>query len=164
MWKFLRSKGFAFYNGTGGGKAMTEDAELSMAITFTGHSLYFDERLWFTHDLRGGRITWKNFLSQQLLGGKCRLALCMYQLAHCKILYNVPFALLFIKQLIFLVGGFILHLVKVNLPEFYHYFGTIKEMILNIGRYKRLSESASIWIAGIKDTFPLSSGRETNHG
>lgn len=155
MWEFIRANGFAFYHSVDGGKAMTEDAELSMAITFTGHCLYFDDRLCFTHDLRGGRITWKNFLTQQLLTGKNRVVLYMYKLAYDKKSTDTPFALLYAKQLLLSIAKLIFFLLKGKTPEIYHHFSGIREMILHIKKYKKLSQDSSGWIARIKNTFPL---------
>jgi glycosyltransferase involved in cell wall biosynthesis len=167
FWDFLVSKGFRFINSTGSGKAMTEDAELSMAISFTAHRLYFDERLWFTHDLRGGRITWKNLIEQQSLNGKNSAILSTYRLTRERIRYPwIPFSLLFAKK----IAGLIIHLtwalLKINFkPRWIYFYHNLKELVLHPGVYAGISKSSAAWISSILETSPLNeeSGLKKQH-
>jgi len=157
MWKFLRSNGFRFYNSTSGGKAITEDAELSIIITFTGHQLYFDDRLWFIHDLRGGRITWENLLAQQILNGKANAILYMYQLA-CDHISNSFSSVnyLFVKKILGLVWHLCTSVLKwQNRPKWIFFYHILKELTTNTKKYKKLSLESIDWIKKIRGTFPL---------
>ena len=152
IWKFLVSSGFTFFNSITGGKAMSEDAELSMAITFTGHKLYFDERLWFTHDLSGGRITWDNLIEQQSWNGKTNAILYMYQMAfdHTA-LTNFKIHVLFGGKIIGLSWHLAKSLLKPkNYPRSVFFYHIIKELITNSKNYKRLALESEGWINKIK--------------
>ncbi|MEI6696157.1 MAG: glycosyltransferase family A protein [Bacteroidota bacterium] len=157
IWTFLYSNGFVFYNGNNRGKAMTEDAELSMAITFTGHSLYFDDRLWFIHDLRGRKINWKSLLAQQSLNGQNTAILYMYRLAYDNILkFNLPVNWLFSRKIIGLTWRICGSFRKWdNYPERIFLFNIIKELLSNQKKYKKLALASIIWISKIKNAFPL---------
>ena len=157
MWNFLRSNGFAFYNSTGRGKAMTEDAELSMIITFTGHRLYFDDRLCFTHDLRGGRVTWKNFLGQQSLNGKNHAILYMYRLAFYHVYQSDPkMRLLFAKNILSVSWNTLKERMTVNnRPMWIFFFHILLELVMHPAKYRRLAEESFTWIRRIRDTLPL---------
>lgn len=154
MWKYLVSNGFTFYNSTNKGKAMSEDAELSMAILFTANKLYFDDRLWFIHDLRGGRISWGKLLEQQTLNGKTNAILYMYQLSYDYPSLNYSnINVLFMKKLI----GLSWHLAKSvikpnNRPRSIFFYNIIKELISNSKKYKERAIDSSGWINKIKHT------------
>ena len=158
MWKRLVSNGFTFYNSNSGGKAMSEDAELSMAITFTGHQLYFDDRLFFTHDLRGGRITWANLLEQQSWNGKTNAILYMYQLAYdYPLLSPSKINFLFTKKILGLCWHLFKSLLKpYNRPRSTFFYHIIKELLTNSKNYKILAVNSLEWINKIRDTKPLS--------
>src|SRR3974377_2113580 len=161
MWKFIRVNGFRFYHSVSYGKAMVEDAELSMAITFTGHRLYFDERLWFIHDLKDGRVTLKNFLSQEALNGENRGILCVYNMAfkNLSMGYKLSYFNLFIQQIIILLGGYLYNLIikMGDRPALTYYYNTIKELVLHYRNYKRLFLESAVWINRIKNSHPLTS-------
>lgn len=157
MWEFIRSNGFAFYHSREGGKALSEDAELSMAIMFTGHRMYFDDRLQFTHDLRGGRINRKSFIEMHEMTGKNRVALYMYQLAYDKDTINFPFLLLYFKQILLSVAKLTFFVMIGKTPETKHHVNGIREMIFNYKKYKKLSQDSSDWVKRIKNTLPLAS-------
>ncbi|MFZ4400850.1 MAG: glycosyltransferase family 2 protein [Bacteroidales bacterium] len=158
LWDFLVSNGFKFKNSTTGGKAMTEDAELSLAVIFTGHRLYFDERLWFIHDLHGGRINWDNLIEQQKLNGKNNAILNMYILASDLISNSLSsFSFLYAIQMLKLLIHLIWSFLKWNFrPEWLFYYNNLKELILHPRKYKNISNSSSIWIRNIKSSLPLS--------
>jgi glycosyltransferase involved in cell wall biosynthesis len=158
MWNHLYNNGFRFHNSISKGKAMSEDAELSMLITFTGHSLYFDERLYFTHDLSGGRINWKNLLTQQALNGKTNAILYIYQLVYDhNIKKNLNYYLQFSKKIL----GLSRHLIKSSLkpknqPRSMFFYHILKELIINTGNYKKTAFTSADWIKRIKNSHPLS--------
>lgn len=159
MWQFLKSHDFKFYNSTSGGKAITEDSELSMAITFTGHQLYFDERLWFNHDLRGGRVNWKNLLEQQSQNGKANAILYMYRIAFDYNLNAKPFLnWLFVKKILRLSWYLSKSFMKPNnRPRWIFFYNILLELSTNKKKYKDLARESFKWIRKIKNTFPLSS-------
>jgi glycosyltransferase involved in cell wall biosynthesis len=154
VWNFIFSNGFIFHNSTKGGKAIGEDAELSMAISFTGYKLYFDDRLWFIHDLRGGRITWKNLIAQQAANGKNNAILCMYDIAlNLKTNSNAYASYLFIKKTLEISFRLIKSSMKwKNKPRQIYFFNILKELILNANKYKKISLESFIWINKIKNT------------
>jgi len=163
MWDFLRNNGFTFYNSMEGGKAMTEDAELSMAITFTGHKLYFDERLWFTHDLRGGRVTYPNLLAQQTVNGKNSAIIYMYRLAFNNVsnsrpLINWSFAKIIIRLMLRISKSC---LKWKNRPEQLFIYTIFIELLTNLKKYRNLSLDAFTWVGKIKNTLPLSQNNPT---
>jgi len=87
-WMELTQNGFEFLNSTKAGKAMGEDVDLAKAVSFWGYKLYFDERLWFYHDLSGERITDKNLLQQVKKNFKNSTLLLIYLIADKT--YNKP--------------------------------------------------------------------------
>ncbi len=159
LWAFLWSNGFTFYNSADEGKAMTEDAELSMAITFTGHRLYFDDSLWFIHDLHGGRITWENLIAQQSLNGANSAILYMYRLAYDHVSdAHPPVNWLFIRKILGLTWRIFKSFLKWdNYPERIFLYSIIRELLTNQKKYKKLSLESFVWIAKVKETFPLKS-------
>ena len=154
IWKHLISSGFTFNNSTSKGKAMSEDAELSMAISFTGNPLYFDDRLWLTHDLRGGRVTWKNFLEQQSWNGKTNAVLYMYQLAYDNpSLSLIKIDFLFVRKIMGLMLGLGKSLLKPNnRPRSILFYNIIKELLSNSKNYKKKAVDSLVWINKIRYT------------
>ena len=157
MWVFLRQKGFSFYNSTAPGKALSEDAELSVAITFTGHQLYFDERLWFRHDLRGGRISWENLIQQQSVNGKTNAILYMYQIAYdlkkpTKQLVTIRYIGKILRLSFNLLKSF---LRPFNKPRWIFFFHLIKELLTYRQKYIQNALKSSQWVEGIKNAQPL---------
>jgi glycosyltransferase involved in cell wall biosynthesis len=153
VWNFIISNGFSFHNSTKGGKAIAEDAELSMAISFTGYKLYFDDRLWFTHDLRGGRITWKNLIAQQAANGKNNAILCMYEIAlNLKTNSNAYANYLFIKKT-FEISFRLLKssLKRENKPRQIYFSNILKELLFNANKYKKISLESFNWINKVKN-------------
>ncbi|HNQ68872.1 MAG TPA: glycosyltransferase [Bacteroidales bacterium] len=82
VWMELTQNGFQFLNSTKAGKAMGEDVDLANAVSFWGYKLYFDERLWFNHDLSGGRLTDKNLMTQVKRNYKNSALLLIYLIAN----------------------------------------------------------------------------------
>jgi glycosyltransferase involved in cell wall biosynthesis len=158
VWNFIISNGFSFHNSTKGGKAIAEDAELSMAISFTGYKLYFDDRLRFTHDLRGGRITWKNLIAQQAANGKCNTILCMYELAYnLKTKSHAYTDYLFIKKTFEICFRLIKSSMKLkNQPRQMYFFNILFELLTNANKYKKISLESFNWINKIKNTRQIS--------
>ncbi len=155
MWVSLITNGFKFYNSVSGGKAITEDTELSMAITFTGHQLYFDDRLWFTHDLRGSRITWNNLLTQQSMNGKGNAILYMYRLtfnqtSNQQIFW--PFSKIIMKLS---WRSFKSFLKPNNRPRWIFFYNILFEISSNRKKYIKLAKYSSEWIKSVRNTFPL---------
>lgn len=157
MWEFLRTNGFNFHNSMGPGKAIGEDAELSMAITFTGHRLYFDERLWFHHDLGGGRVSWEGLLQQQSLNGKACGILHLYGIGYeCVLRGNLFFVLFFIRAM----SSLMLSLskattVKDNEPRRICLANEFYEILCSPLKYIRLYRQSFKWIEKVSNTFPL---------
>jgi glycosyltransferase involved in cell wall biosynthesis len=85
VWNKIYSSGFRFQNSTYKGRAFSEDVELSMAVSFSGYKLYFDEQLTFIHDLRWGRLTFENLVEQERLNGKGHLYLHVYEILYYRI-------------------------------------------------------------------------------
>jgi len=164
MWNFLVDSGFSFYNSVDGGKAMTEDAELSMAISFTDHCLYFDDRLWFFHDLRGGRVTWKNLLAQQSLNGKTNAILYMYRLAVDHVSQQNPLVKwLVIKKILGVSWHFTRSFIKPNnKPRWIFFYHILMELVLNRIKYEKLAIQSFNWIRKVKDASPLSETDDLN--
>lgn len=81
-WAKIRASGFYFRNSIKPGKALCEDVELAMAVTFAGYTLYFDDQLTFVHDLRWGRLSFGNLIAQEALNGKGQVHLLTYRLIH----------------------------------------------------------------------------------
>jgi len=158
VWNYITSSGFAFHNSTKGGKAIAEDAELSMAISFSEYKLYFDDRLWFTHDLRGGRISWKNLIAQQAANGKNNAILCMYEIAlNLKTNSSAIANYLFIKKTFEISFRLIKSSMKwKNQPRQIYFFNILKELILNANTYKKISLKSFFWINKIKNTRQIS--------
>jgi len=158
MWNFLMYNGFMFHNSLNAGKAMTEDAELSMVISFTGHRLFFDDRLWFTHDLRGGRITWKNLLAQQSLNGRTNAILYVYHLA---IDYasepNPAIKWLLLRKILGLSFKAFCSLLKpYNKPKWVFFYHILRELISNRLAYEKVATKSFVWAKKIKNALPLS--------
>jgi glycosyltransferase involved in cell wall biosynthesis len=157
MWEFLRSNGFNFHNGMRSGKAIGEDAELSMAITFTGHRLYYDERLWFDHDLGGGRVSWEGLLQQQSLNGKACAILYFYGIGYdCVLRGNILFMIFFIRTIKDLtVCLFQETIVKSHEPKRIYLANAIYEILSKPFNYRRLYSQSLKWIGKVSNTFPL---------
>jgi glycosyltransferase involved in cell wall biosynthesis len=104
VWDNLYSAGFRFHNSMSFGKAITEDVELSMGVTFSGFKLYFDEKLTFIHDLRWGRMEFDSLIQQEKMNGKGNVILIVYQLIYDLISINklnrITFLKCYVKQLI----------------------------------------------------------------
>lgn len=164
MWEFLKTNGFHFYNSMEGGKAMSEDAELSMAISFTNNRLYFDERLWFKHDLRGGRITWENLIIQQSWNGKTNAILYMYRLAVDHINQNnVWVNWLVYKKILGLLKDVSRSALKPgNKPRWIYFSNIMKELFNNRKRYGVLARESFQWIKKINNANPLSPNDNLN--
>lgn len=159
IWNFLTNRGFAFYNSTNGGKAMTEDTELAMAISFTGQRLYFDDRLWFAHDLRGGRVTWDNLMADRTLNGKNHAIIYMYYLAFKHAPEHCPSIIWYLnKKIIGLVYALCKSMLKRNnFPAMTYLYHTIVELYTNYHNYKTRSFELFSWVGKVKDSFPLMS-------
>jgi glycosyltransferase involved in cell wall biosynthesis len=157
MWYFLTSNNFEFYNGTNGRATVAEDVELSKAVVFTGHRLYFDERLWFHHDLRGGRISWQNLLEQQAKNGRGSSILHMYDIAYDIATQGVLlFDLFCVRKIYFLMILFLRSLlVKDNEPKRIFLSNTLYEILSSPLKYRALSRQSLIWIGKVSNTFPL---------
>jgi len=158
MWVFLRNSGFTFYNSTTKGKAMSEDAELSMAISFTQHRLYFDERLWFYHDLRDGRITWDNLITQQSLNGKTNAILYIYSLVIEHVNETTIYVKWFVikKILGLLLKTGISFLKPNNKPRWIYFYNIFYELLTNINHYTKLGKESIKWIKQVNNAKPLS--------
>ena len=158
VWNFIISNGFTFHNSTKGGKAIAEDAELSMAISITEYKLYFDDRLWFTHDLRGGRITWKNLIAQQAANGKNNAILCMYEIALNPKTNSYAYSnYLFIRKTLEISFRLLKSSMKwKNKPRQIYFFNILMELLFNANKYKNISLQSLIWINKIKNTRQIS--------
>jgi len=103
----------------------------------------------------------EKILTQEALIGKNMAALRMYKSAYknSPYLFKIPFALLFVKQLLFLCMGFLFNLIikRADVPAMTLYYNAIKELTFHFRKYKELFKVSSIWIGRIKDTFPLTS-------
>lgn len=91
VWDKIYNSGFRFQNSACAGRAYSEDVELSMAVTFSGYKLYFDQRLTFIHDLRWGRLSIGNLINQEKANAKGLVYLRVYELLYhrlgCRFLF-----------------------------------------------------------------------------
>lgn len=65
------------------------DTELCLAVLFMGHSLYYDERLRFTHYISAKRLQWKYCVTMCANHAKPQIYFYLYQYAHENILAGV---------------------------------------------------------------------------
>lgn len=155
LWSFLRENGFHFINNTVPGAALGEDVELSHAVMFSGCKLYFDDRLWFYHDLSKRRITKKN-LKKQIKNSGCTLFV-IYDIAY----KNSPglkhrFNSVFFRWLLFHIYYlFILLLKKNNVLLRRHIFTQLKELATQKQKLKTIYDEIFPWISKVKESFPL---------
>ena len=155
LWIFLRENGFHFINNTGKGKMLGEDVELSHAVLYSGSKLYFDDRLWYYHDLSGGRITWTNLKKQIKICG-CTLPV-IYDMAfknspNRKNRYNLSF----IKMIISLSINLLVQLSKKNNQFLLKYiFNQLIELVFHRKKYKQIYYEIFPWISSVKGSFPL---------
>ncbi len=105
MWNYLIANGFQFKNSLQAGKAQAEDAELARIITITGHSLYFDDRLTFIHDLSGGRVSEQNLESQIKINAKCYGWLVFYKIIVKQVKFNKDnlFIFFYLREMLVIV-------------------------------------------------------------
>lgn len=152
FWNHLIENGFQYVNSTQAGKPLGEDTEISLAVIYAGGKLYFDERLWFYHDLSGGRVTWENFLNQMKINGKISAGLVIFNIAYIvnsesKFRYYI----LLCKRLIRHFSGFIFQLfIRNNKAMVITRFEFIKELALNSEKNYLLFLKSYKWISRIK--------------
>lgn len=157
MWDFLRTNGFKFSSSIGSGKAITEDAELSLAVSFTGHRLYFDDRLWFTHDLRGGRVSWEGLLNQQIENGKNNATLYTYLLTYNSLTkHRISYQFMFVMTMLNLCWSLGKSILKPNnKPRRLFLKHILLELFFHQKKYKQLNRDSYAWISKISNSYPL---------
>ncbi|PLX07993.1 MAG: hypothetical protein C0596_08580 [Marinilabiliales bacterium] len=137
---------------------MGEDTELSHAIMYTGSKLYFDERLWFKHDLSGNRLSKKNRRAQ-LKSNDSAIFVVFHMAYHGN--NNNYFYPRYISMLFSLsVNLFFQFFKKNNYIAFVQLRIQYFEFALHPLKYKRLFEKSYKWISKIKDTYPLKNEEE----
>jgi glycosyltransferase involved in cell wall biosynthesis len=152
MWIYLLENGFQFVNSTKAGKPLGEDAEISHAVMYSGHKLYFDERLWFYHDLSGGRISWENYLEQMMLNGKISACFTVFYIAYKhestnRLIYFIHLYILIIRHTL----GFIFQSLKLNNKSMrITRYEFLKVLVFNNKRNYSLFLSSHIWINKLK--------------
>jgi glycosyltransferase involved in cell wall biosynthesis len=157
MWTFLRENGFHFINSTGRGKPMGEDTEISHVIMYSGQKLYFDDRLWFRHDLSGGRITWPNFLEQMKTNGKASALFIIYYMISKnfrsgKFHFNQSLSV----RMIFLVISLVLSVLKRrNKPWTIYFYSQLMELMTKRKEYRAIYEDIHHWLGKIINSYPL---------
>ena len=155
LWLFLKENGFHFINNTGKGKMLGEDVELSHAVLFSGCNLYFDDRLWYYHDLSGGRVTRENLKKQIKNSGSTFpviYAMAYNNSSKHKKRYNYSF----FRMLISLSINLCIQFFKKN-NQFLcrHLFNQITELAFNRRKYQHIYDEIIPWIKNIKGSFPL---------
>ena len=152
MWKHILESGFQFVNSTKAGKSLGEDTEIAYAVMYSGGKLFFDERLWFFHDLSGGRISWKNFLEQMKVNGKISACFTIFNIAYksdniSKKMYYFQLYILLIRHFL----GFVFQcLIPNNKAMRITRFAFLKELFLNHKQNYSLLLSSHKWINKIK--------------
>ena len=155
LWVFLRNNGFHFINNTGPGTMFGEDVELAHAIAFSGCQLYFDERLWYHHDLSRRQIT-KESLKMQVKNSGSSL-FPIYSIAY----KNSPdkinrYCITFVRMLIsMLINLFIQSLKKNNKATRKYLLVQFIGLLINMRKNKKLYREIFPWMSRIKNSFPL---------
>jgi glycosyltransferase involved in cell wall biosynthesis len=155
QWDFLQKNGFHFINNTGPGSMMGEDLELAHAVLYSGSKLYFDERLWFYHDLSEGRLTWKNHTKHVKNSGSALFVI--YDIAY----KNSPeakqwFCFLFIRMILILITKLAFHSLKKHNGVMRTYlYNQLYELVKHRKKHIQSYYKIFPWISKIKDTFPL---------
>jgi glycosyltransferase involved in cell wall biosynthesis len=155
LWVFLRDNGFHFINNTGPGTMFGEDVELAHAVAYTGCKLYFDERLWFYHDLSGGRLKWENHKKHVKNSGSALFVI--YDIAY----KNSPkaiqwFYFLFIRMILILIIKLTFHSLKKHNKVMQTYlYNQLYEIIKHRKMYVKSYYKILPWISKIKNTFPI---------
>lgn len=155
LWAFLRNNGFHFINNTGPGSMMGEDLELAHAVLYSGCKLYFDERLWFYHDLSGGRLTLEKHKKHVKNSGSALFVI--YDIAY----KNSPeakqwFCFLFFRMILILIIKLAFHSLKKHNEVMQTYL--YNQLYQIVKHRKKLIQSyykILPWISKIKNTFPL---------
>ncbi|MCX6251674.1 MAG: glycosyltransferase [Bacteroidetes bacterium] len=155
LWLFLQENGFHFINNTGPGKPLGEDVELSHAVIYSGTRLYFDDRLWYYHDLSGGRITRENLMKQVKSSGSTLFVI--YSIAYKnspdrKNRYNRSFARMIISLIINL---FFQSLKKNNELSRKHLSIQLIELATHRKMYRSIYFDIFPWISHVKGACPL---------
>ncbi|HOY31102.1 MAG TPA: glycosyltransferase [Bacteroidales bacterium] len=155
QWEFLRKCGFHFINHTGPGTAMGEDVELSHAVIYSGSKLYFDDRLWYRHDISRGRVTLKTIKKQVKTSGSTLFII--YSMAY----KNAPgnknnFIAPYLKWLIALVYLLLKQLLgKKNVLLRRHLIYQFYDLVTHRTKYQKVYYEIFPWITKVKERFPL---------
>lgn len=157
LWYYLRKNGFHFIHSTSPGKAIGEDEELSHAVMFTGCKLYFDERLWFYHDLSGNRVSPENQKNLVPINGRLSALIITYLIAF----KNSPgrekkYNPSFFRMIFSLIVNLLLqYLKKNNVFLRRHLFIQLIELACHRKKYKAIYNKIFPWISKVKESFPL---------
>jgi hypothetical protein len=170
MWYYLIKNGFEFQNSRTAGKAMGEDSELSIAICVTGHKMYFDDRLWYYHDL-SGRVKWEIFLNQMYVTGKTQSLLYLYHICddYLEAGGEKSFSYAYFNQLLQIIKKAIRSTTTKDILSYiinqfkkrniYYYFilkyNTLKYLIVNRKQYYSTSKDILNWMRKVKNKYPL---------
>jgi len=157
VWRNMRKAGFDFINNKINTNALGEDVELSHAVMFTGEKLYFDERLWFHHDLSGGRVT-KNNLKKQIENNGSEL-FPLYRMAfyHNR---RKNFDQLYIRMIFSLGINLVVNLLKSdNKAKRRLLFSQFIKFTSQRKRLKKVYFKIKPWVCNLKNSKP---GNSTN--
>lgn len=151
MWNHLRKNGFIFINNTGPDKAFGEDVELSHAVAFAGGKLYFDEQLWFFHDVSGGRVTKENVKKQIIKSGSVMHVILMT--AYHNTSKNVHnYNCVYYRMICSLIINLIVQSLKKNNVFLQrHLFHQINELITHKRKYRSIYKSVFQWVKNVKN-------------
>ncbi len=155
QWTFLRKNGFHFINHTGPGTAMGEDVELSHAVIYSGSKLYFDDRLWYRHDISRGRVTLKTTKKHVKTSGSTLFII--YSMAY----KNAPdkknnFIAPYLKWFIALLYLLLKQLFgKKNVLLRRHLLFQFYDLAIHRKKYQKVYYEIFPWITKVKETYPL---------
>lgn len=150
VWNYLRSNGFYFINNTGNGNQLGEDLELAHAVYFAGFKLYFDDRLWFYHDMSGGRVTWLNAQNQIKNSGSI-MHVVFLMAFKSSINNHKQFNLMYYQMILSLFVNLMKQiLVKNNVFSRKHVYYQLKELLLNKKKYHSIYNNVLPWITKFK--------------
>lgn len=155
LWIYLRKNGFKFLEHPKMGRP-AEDIELSYAVAYSGSKMYFDDRLWFYHNLSEERINPDKLLTEMKIGFRNNTSFFIFLMAYKNVHNNKLFNICFIRMVLSLIANLTTQLFKQNnqvLRMFIYY--QLIELVLNKNKYKKVYEEVYPWIEKIKDKNPL---------
>jgi len=90
IWTDLRKAGYGFFTSKGKGKAVGEDSELALVVSYLGYRHYFDDKLIFYHFMPAGRINWQNHIDMTEGFAKTSVFIRLYEYMGHRVNDNKP--------------------------------------------------------------------------